>query len=575
MRLLTLLLILLMIDNSTIWSQSFYVSTSGDDARNGISPETAWRTIQKAANTVEAGSTVYIMEGVYNEPVTFTRSGNATAGFITFQNYNQEEVVIDGLEIPGNRGNIFHLRNVSHLRLQGLEIRNYYMQGQANGAAIFIEGHGRQIEIKNCLVYDINGSNGRAILVHGTHPKHAISGLVIEGNELFDCEAMPGQAVTLKGNISGFRIDENIVHDIHGGGLALLSGTGVCLKAKRDKIRSGSCSGNELYEVKENQANDLSAAIKVVGADSILLERNLVHHNNRGIAVQCPDKKMTSRENMIRNNLVYENARAGIILGSASMETVGCVENSRLLNNTCYYNNSSGSAEGECLVGMTLHCDIKNNLLIGNGTGHLLYSHSTETCNSTFDHNIYHQPGGGAAIFIYGKQYQSFYTYQNSTVQDANSLYANPQFLDVANHDFHLTENSPAVNAGDILIPETGNKDVHGETRTQQQAVDIGAVEFNPNGIIGYASGASGSLRIYPSIANSYLHVAVPASENETVDILIMEQSGNIRKVLSAYPISESKNQLSLDVSDLGAGLYVLSVMKKETKLERRFVVSR
>ena len=64
---------------------TYYVSTAGND-NNAGTLSSPWRTIQKAANTVKAGDTVQVRAGTYNEIVTMKTSGNASAGYITFQN---------------------------------------------------------------------------------------------------------------------------------------------------------------------------------------------------------------------------------------------------------------------------------------------------------------------------------------------------------------------------------------------------------------------------------------------------------------------------------------------------------
>src|ERR1051325_7473065 len=48
---------------------TYYVSTSGSDGNNGTSLSTPWRTINKAAQTMVAGDTVYIRGGTYRESV--------------------------------------------------------------------------------------------------------------------------------------------------------------------------------------------------------------------------------------------------------------------------------------------------------------------------------------------------------------------------------------------------------------------------------------------------------------------------------------------------------------------------
>src|SRR3972149_3668988 len=54
---------------------TYYVRKSGSDAASGSSAGTAWLTIDKAANTMVAGDTVYVGAGVYRELVTMDTSG--------------------------------------------------------------------------------------------------------------------------------------------------------------------------------------------------------------------------------------------------------------------------------------------------------------------------------------------------------------------------------------------------------------------------------------------------------------------------------------------------------------------
>ena len=82
-------------------NSSFYVSTTGNDSNPGT--QTApWRTIQHAADTARAGSTVNVRGGVYEELVSINASGNATRWIHYFQKLSRR----DGG--PGRRA--FHSR---------------------------------------------------------------------------------------------------------------------------------------------------------------------------------------------------------------------------------------------------------------------------------------------------------------------------------------------------------------------------------------------------------------------------------------------------------------------------------
>jgi len=56
---------------------TYYVRKSGNDGNGGESAGDAWLTIDKAANEVAAGDTVYIGAGLYREQVTMDTSGTS------------------------------------------------------------------------------------------------------------------------------------------------------------------------------------------------------------------------------------------------------------------------------------------------------------------------------------------------------------------------------------------------------------------------------------------------------------------------------------------------------------------
>ena len=92
-------------------NSSFYVATTGNDLNPGT--QTApWRTVQHAADTVRAGSTVNVRGGVYEELVSIKTSGNATDGYITFRSYPGEMAVLDAEHFtPSRRQGVLTIHN--------------------------------------------------------------------------------------------------------------------------------------------------------------------------------------------------------------------------------------------------------------------------------------------------------------------------------------------------------------------------------------------------------------------------------------------------------------------------------
>ena len=61
----------------------FVRQTIGNDSNDGISPQTAWHSLSKLEEVMQAGDTAYVGPGLYREMITVSNSGTAEAR-ITF-----------------------------------------------------------------------------------------------------------------------------------------------------------------------------------------------------------------------------------------------------------------------------------------------------------------------------------------------------------------------------------------------------------------------------------------------------------------------------------------------------------
>src|SRR5438445_2482007 len=171
---------------------TYYVSTSGND-NNAGTLSAPWRTIQKAANTVQAGDTVQVRAGTYNEVITLKTSGNATSGYITFQNYPGESPIVDGTGLAvGSSGQtgLFSLEGTfNYIVIQGFEIRNYSSSARGKvPVGIDFEGAGSNIEILNNHIHNIvqtltscNAANALGVAIYGTQAPASINNLTFTG----------------------------------------------------------------------------------------------------------------------------------------------------------------------------------------------------------------------------------------------------------------------------------------------------------------------------------------------------------------------------------------------------------
>jgi hypothetical protein len=100
---------------------NYYVSPQGSDSNPGTFAR-PWRTISKAADSVEPNSNVYIRGGTYNEKVVINQSGNRDMR-IRFIAYSNETPIIDGEGIPINGGGLISIHG-NWVEINGIEVRN-------------------------------------------------------------------------------------------------------------------------------------------------------------------------------------------------------------------------------------------------------------------------------------------------------------------------------------------------------------------------------------------------------------------------------------------------------------------
>ena len=106
-----------------IAGSAYYVATNGDDGHPGTQSQ-PWQTIQKAADTMGPGDTVFIRQGVYQEQVIPQNSGTP-GNIITYTVFPGESATIDGngISLPDDEA-LFTVSDKSHITLTGLRIMN-------------------------------------------------------------------------------------------------------------------------------------------------------------------------------------------------------------------------------------------------------------------------------------------------------------------------------------------------------------------------------------------------------------------------------------------------------------------
>lgn len=491
-----LLILLLFLSYQLTAQRNIYVdATNGNDTSNdGLAVGTPFKTIQKAFSVMIDRDIVNIRAGVYAATsLNVGRSGNA-ANYLTLRNYQNETVIIDGG--GGTSQKLLNITSRSYIRIIGIHFRN--SKGR-NAYGINIDGSSHHIEIRNCKISDIKtnelvGSisncgiiNALPLKVCGSSPTAAITNIIIDGNEIFDCQTGCSEGLSVSGNVNGFMISNNTVHDISNIGIVV---AGQYANFCPGVAQNGIIRRNVVYNCAfpEPAVNSSASGIYIDGGHKIIAEQNRVFGCQVGMQLGCENENKTASNDTLRNNLVYNNVKWGIGVGGDT----GFVENSAVLNNTLFKNNSyNGNGNfGEILLQKVKNTSIINNLCYvryqaGNAV-FMKWNNPAELSSMVINYNLFYNTNSPSSLILVkhigGSDNVYTYNHYLSLGYDANAVTANPLLLNptLNQPELHLKSNSPAINAGWAAVGnKAGSLDFDGNTR-KYNTIDIGAYEYKP-----------------------------------------------------------------------------------------------
>src|SRR5580693_5510337 len=391
-----------------------YVSTTGSDSNSGT--QTApWRTVQHAADSARAGSTVNVRGGVYEELVSIHASGNAREGYITFRSYPRETAILDAEHLtPEGRQALLTIHNQSYVRIEGFEIRNFRTaEHRLAPLGISVTGSGSHIELLKNNVHHIennfqgrdkpgSGGNGFGIAVYGTDAKAPITDLIIDGNEVHHLKTGSSESLVVNGNVTNFRITHNVVHDNNNIGIDVIGFERTAPDPAVDQARDGIVRSNLVYNItsRGNPAygNDESSdGIYVDGGARILIEQNVIHDVDFGIELASEHKDRATSYIAARNNLIYHCHTAGVSIGGYAPER-GHTDHCTVANNTFYENDTSETGSGEFQMQWNMADDIFANNIVYAGPHCLIAVNKSQVEKNhppvTIDHNLYYCASG-------------------------------------------------------------------------------------------------------------------------------------------------------------------------------------
>jgi hypothetical protein len=410
----------------------YYVSPIGDDANAGTR-ELPWQTIQKAAETLVAGETVMIMAGTYRERIDPRNSGSPDK-YISYQAYQGENVVIDGLDVfVPEWGGLFDIMNKSYIRISGLTVVNALSCPHNIGIQV---DHSDHIILEQNRIRHTNDS--------GIGVWNSIN-VCVDGNEVSEvCLSGWNECITV-GGTDTFEIKGNLVQHSQK--------EGICSK---DGSRNGKILGNRVVGV-------FSVGIYLDAWNkhtfSIEVYQNVVHDTVEGNGLSLASEMGGELENIsVYNNLFYHNQYVGIHISTNGIFTTHPMKNIRIINNTCSGNGWIDWGGGISMDNIDAReVVIRNNICSNNRYFQIAVILGAPA--AAVDHNLVH-PFLGTENEITG----------------GSPVTGDPEFVDGDAFDFHLQSFSPAIDQGSA--DGSPVLDFDGIPRPQGKDFDIGAFEF-------------------------------------------------------------------------------------------------
>jgi hypothetical protein len=425
---------------------TYYVAPTGSDSNPGTESQ-PWQTIQKAADTLVAGDTVYIRAGTYEEQVIPLNSGSA-GDYITYAAYPGETVTIDGssITLPAYETGLFVVEDTNYIKVSGLRVVN--AGPNDNNAGIYVD-NAHHIIIENNYTYN-TVSSGIGVWDG--------SDIIIDGNEVrLACNDGEQEDITVSGTDT-FEIKNNHVHE---GGPGTNGGEGITVKGG---ATNGKIYKNHVHDITRGQRTCIYVdAWGTTATSNIEICQNVFHNCGAGISLASEDGGLV-RNVEIYNNIVYDNQSNGLEIGNWGEPgiLVRPIESIAFTNNTVYNNGSTGWGGGFYNDNPDVtDIVVRNNIFSQNPTSQIV---NESTVSLTVDHNL-----------IDGTQE---YTY---AISGTDYVVGDPLFVNASGADFHLRADSPAVDNGSAV--GAPNDDFDGNPRPQDgdgdstAIYDIGAYE--------------------------------------------------------------------------------------------------
>ena len=434
-----------------------FVAPAGDDSGPGT-VDRPWRTLQKAADSAPAGSTVYLRAGTYG-PFVMRRSGLAGTP-TTFTAYPSETAIVDG---AGAVAYTVRLAGVHDVALSHLVVQGGYSDGHDGGGVAVLSS--ANVTITDSLLRDnkawgVYSSNSTGVTIARSEITHNAVGVSVSGagagtlvtdNLIHDNDKMMVNTPDIKGD------------DVGAGGVALVKTVGHVVVSDNLVWANRAFSYDYGYD---------GSAFEIFAAQNWTFSGNTAWDNRVAFESGTDPQRTPCSNGQFTRNTIYGPATVDVARGMV----LRCAENGLVANNTfvglqdfVFTLQDSVGTYGGSIAGLRI---VNNVMYLGDGTK--AYSiDSTIPSSVVMDADLVYKSGSGYLATMVGKGATNLLaTFGQWTGQEQHGLQANPDFVDMARHNYDLEPGSPAVDSALVI---------DGVTDTYAGAgPDRGSVESTP-----------------------------------------------------------------------------------------------
>jgi hypothetical protein len=314
----------------------FYVSPGGSDQASGTASHPLLSPQAAVGRLGRSGGTIVLAGGRYSGK-RIVLDGRS---HVTVRAAAGAAPVLDGtgLKVPDGRSGMVEIHNSSDIAISGLTITGYRTKALSSvPIGIFVSGSGHSIRLSHNHVHHLGNDNGtlgsfdinaHGIAVYGTDPATSLSDVRVDGNELDHLVLGASETLVLNGNVDGWSVTGNVIHDDNNIGIDAIGFEGTIPGPARftevNRARHGVIAGNHVSRIisagnpaywEDGEWCNCADGIYVDGGGDIAIRGNRVDASDIGIEAASEWKQGRTNNIRITGNTVTASGYTSLAIG--------------------------------------------------------------------------------------------------------------------------------------------------------------------------------------------------------------------------------------------------------------------